>query len=236
MYETILRKEMIKVKLNRTQLSKRYNINRHQWERRHDEVLDYLSGYMSIEEICPNRCYYYIIDDDAPTDIPSFKEFSNQQRSEDFRAFVKENLSEDFQYESYYHMARQAIKKFAKEKYNYKNYKYLASKYIKPIMLEEGIATEEKYWAILNTNIDQYLEPTTEQISGWFRILEKYKFTALEARNAIIQTYQTKNYDAVDEQLNRYKSAIEEWQSEYGLNLIPIHIKKWKEDGTPIIG
>lgn len=227
---------MIKVKLNRTQLSKRYNINRHQWERRHDEVLDYLSGYMSIEEICPNRCYYYIIDDDAPTDIPSFKEFSNQQRSEDFRAFVKENLSEDFQYESYYHMARQAIKKFAKEKYNYKNYKYLASKYIKPIMLEEGIATEEKYWAILNTNIDQYLEPTTEQISGWFRILEKYKFTALEARNAIIQTYQTKNYDAVDEQLNRYKSAIEEWQSEYGLNLIPIHIKKWKEDGTPIIG
>lgn len=227
---------MIKVKLNRTQLSKRYNINRHQWERRHDEVLDYLSGYMSIEEICPNRCYYYIIDDDAPTDIPSFKEFSNQQRSEDFRAFVKENLSEDFQYESYYHMARQAIKKFAKEKYNYKNYKYLASKYIKPIMLEEGIATEEKYWAILNTNIDQYLEPTTKQISGWFRILEKYKFTALEARNAIIQTYQTKNYDAVDEQLNRYKSAIEEWQSEYGLNLIPIHIKKWKEDGTPIIG
>lgn len=227
---------MIKVKLNRTQLSKRYNINRHQWERRHDEVLDYLSGYMSIEEICPNRCYYYIIDDDAPTDIPSFKEFSNQQRSEDFRAFVKENLSEDFQYESYYHMARQAIKKFAKEKYNYKNYKYLASKYIKPIMLEEGIATEEKYWAILNTNIDEYLEPTKEQITGWFKILEKNKFTALEAQNAIIQTYQTKNYEAVDEQLNRYKSALEEWQNEYGLNLIPIHIKKWKEDGTPVIG
>lgn len=227
---------MIKVKLNRTQLSKRYNINRHQWERRHDEVLDYLSGYMSIEEICPNRCYYYIIDDDAPTDIPSFKEFSNQQRSEDFRAFVKENLSEDFQYESYYHMARQAIKKFAKEKYNYKNYKYLASKYIKPIMLEEGIATEEKYWAILNTNIDEYLEPTKEQIAGWFRILEKNKFTALEAQNAIIQTYQTKNYEAIDEQLNRYKSALEEWQNEYGLNLIPIHIKKWKEDGTPVIG
>lgn len=227
---------MIKMKLSRTQLSKRYNINRHQWERHHGEVLDYLSGYMSIEEICPNRCYYYIIDDDAPTEIPSFKDFSDQQRSDEFRAFIKENLSEDFQYESYYHMARQAIKKFAKEKYNYKNYKYLASKYIKPIMLEEGIATEEKYWAILNTNIDQYLESTTEQISGWFRILEKYKFTALEARNAIIQTYQTKNYDAVDEQLNRYKSAIEEWQSEYGLNLIPIHIKKWKEDGTPILG
>lgn len=224
------------MEVNRTQLNKMYNLNKHNWERRHDEVLDYLSGYMSIEEVCKKNRYTYIIDDDAPTDIPSFKEFSNQQRSEDFRAFVKENLSEDFQYESYYHMARQAIKKFAKEKYNYKNYKYLASKYIKPIMLEEGIATEEKYWAILNTNIDEYLEPTKEQIAGWFKILEKNKFTALEAQNAIIQTYQTKNYEAVDEQLNRYKSALEEWQNEYGLNLIPIHIKKWKEDGTPIIG
>ena len=215
------------LKFTRSQISKKYGISKYMWNSKHDEVMAYLSEYMDIKEYCPKGCFYYIIED-APDEIPSLKGRSRAQKEADYRKFVINNLSEEFELNSKIRMAEKAKREFAQEKYHHTNAKYIASNFVGPVMEEEGECTVEYYWCMKNLGETEYELMSDEILDDWFSILSDWHFTALEVENAMIDSVQEDSLEPVEKKLDAYRGALADFSMKHDGKVV-VHLKMWRK-------
>lgn len=207
-------------KLSRSELTKKYNLTRGQWQNRHDDLLDWMNDFFSIEEIKEGRYFYYIIPDDAPDSIPPLPRKSNkQEKIVDYENYVLENLPQNFTPLSKSKMSRDAIEDFGYDKYSHTSYKAVSRRYIGPAMDKHGEHTEKMVWVNVNT----YLPLSKDEEDYLHECFHNVHLSEREMANAFKKLAQEQN---IDEELDNFNKAIAIFKERYAFR--PISVYEWK--------
>lgn len=208
-------------KLSRTQLTKKYNLTRGQWQNRHDDLLNHLGDYFFIEEIKEGRYYYYMVPDEIPDKIPNLPHKTNKkEKINDYTNYVKDNLSEEFEPNSYVRMAREAIIEFGSDKYNHYGAETVARRYVKPAMDEYGEHSVHKVWV----DPTSYIVLTKEQ--------EDYRHECFIQNHLTDQRLQEIGSESLEgiqpsqEDKDYYQKAMDRFVEKYGFR--PILVYNWR--------
>lgn len=208
-------------KLSRTQLSKKYNLTDGMWRNRRGDLLDYLGDYFYIQEVKEGRYYYYLVPDEIPEMIPKFPRKTNkQEKINDYTKYVKDNLSEEFEPNSYVRMAREAIIEFGSNKYNHYGAETVARRYVKPAMDEYGEHSSYKVWVDPKT----YIELSKEQ--------EEYRhecFIQNHLTDKKLQEIGSESLEGIEpsqEDKDYYQKAMDRFIEKYGFR--PILVYNWR--------
>lgn len=207
-------------KLSRTELSKKYNITRGQWQNRHDDLLDWINDFFSIEEVKEGRYYYYLIPDDALDSIPTLPRKSNKkEKITDYENYVINNLPQNFAPLSKSKMSRDAIDDFGYEKYKHTSYKAVTERYVGPAMDKHGEHTDNMVWVDAAT----YSPLSKEQEDYLHQCFSHVHLSELEMVNAFKKYAQEQD---ISKELNSFRSAINMFKEYY--NFRPISVYEWK--------
>lgn len=208
-------------KISRSQLTKKYNLTRGQWQNRHDDLLEHLGDFFFIQEIKEGRYYYYLIPDEIPDKIPSLPHKTNkQEKIKDYGDYVKSNLSEEFEPNSKMRMARNAIFDFGKDKYNHMSAEGVARRYVGPAMEKFGEHSTHKVWV----NPESYVLLTKEQ--------EDYRhdcFVKNHLNDKRLQEIGCESLEGIEpsqEDKDYYSAAMNLFIEQYGFR--PILVYNWR--------
>lgn len=208
-------------KLSRTELTNKYKITRGQWQNRHDDLLEHLNDYFSIQEIKEGRYYYYIVPDEIPEEVPILPHKTNKKEKEaDYGEYVKNNLPEEFEPNSRMRMSRRAIHDFGKKKYNHTSAEGVARRYVGPAMEKYGEHSSYKVWVDPNT----YIQLTSEE--------EKYRhecFVRNHLTDKKLQEIGSESLEGIEpsqEDKDYYSKAMELFVMKYGFR--PILVYSWR--------
>jgi hypothetical protein len=208
--------------LTRSQLSKRYNITRNSWERRHDELLEYLSEFISIKEVldAKSKRYVYEINEDELPDIPQIPRKSQmEEKIKDYSDFTIASLDIDFKPNSKRRIAKNAIYNFGLEKYHHSSDEAVARRFISPIMESKGEHNNTLIWVYYDT-----YEPIEKaDLEYWRNVLDEEKINEREAANAF---YRYAEGEDVSEEVSSYQRAIKRFKEKYGT--VPVRVYSWR--------
>ena len=214
------------MKISRSELSKKYNITNSQWQRRHDDLLEHINDFFSIEEIKEGRYYYYIIPDELPDSIPTLPRKSRaKEKIIDYENYVDKHLPKEFAPMSKAKMSRDAIKDFGKEKYKHNSPESVARVYVGPAMEKLGEKSDNAVWVDYKT----YIPLDEEQF--------KYLKHCFSDNNLSEEDFAELGYDLVktgvvpNEKLksvkDKYENSITQFKLKYGI--IPIRTRNWRK-------
>lgn len=208
--------------LTRNELTKRYGITRNAWERRHDELMNYLSEFMRIREVRNEKSgrYTYEIDEDILPDIPAFPRKSQmEEKIEDYSNFTVSCLSAEFKPNSKRRVAKSAIDSFGLDKYSHSSEEAVARRFVGPIMDKKGEHNNNLTWVYYTT-----YEPLEDNIlEAWHNILEEERINERDAANAF---YKYSEGEDITQEVNSYKRAMERFKTIYGT--IPVRVYSWR--------
>ena len=208
------------MKLSRTELSKKYAITAGQWKNRHDDLLDWINDFFSIEEIKEGRYYYYIIPDDALETIPKLPRKSNKkEKKQDYENYTKSHLPKDWKPLSKAKMSRDAIADFGQEKYNHKSIRAVSERYVGPAMDKHGEHSDKMVWV----NYKTYDLLTEEEENCLHKCFKKEHLTELEMANAFKKYAQEED---ISKEVNSYNKAIDKFIERYEFR--PISVYEWR--------
>lgn len=207
--------------LTRSELNKKYNINKNTWSRRHDDLLEYLNDYMCIKEREDNGRYYYDIDQDIlPQEIPPIPRKSNmKEKKDEYKKFTIGALGVEYKPNSKAKVARDAIDKFGCSKYGHSSVAAVVRRYVGPVMEEEGEHSNHMVWVDCFT----YEILDTELVNILKQMFKDEKLSEEEMANAFIKQQQGED---ISEEKSGYKKVIDRFKEEYGV--IPIKVYEWK--------
>lgn len=213
------------IKLKRKELSDKYNISYKTWQRRHDDILKYLSEYMDIQEVCEDHKHtYYVINGELPEEIPPLPRKSQmEEKQKVYDDYTYWALGKDFKPNSKSRIAREAIWDFGEEKYGHKSVRAVVNRYVSKSFDKYGESDGVEVWV----NYDNYKLLSPAEKDGWLRILREEKIDEKSAANAF---YRLSQGEDISEELNYYQKAQKRMMMEFGV--LPIRVKSWrrKED------
>lgn len=208
-------------KISRSFISKRYGITDGMWRNRHDDLLEHINDYFSIQEIKEGRYYYYIVPDEIPEEIPKLPRKNNkQEKMNDYEQYVVDNLPDKPTPLSKSKMARDAIQDFGKEKYNHNSYRAVSERYVGPAMDKHGEHSIKMVWV----DKDTYLPLTEEQDRYLHDCFNKVHLSELEMANAFKKYAQEQD---ISEELDNFTKAIDLFRMQYAFR--PISVYEWQK-------
>lgn len=214
------------MKISRNEINQKYNISKSTWERRHDDLLEWLNDFFPIVEIKENNRYYYEVPDELPDEIPKLPRKTNkQEKVKDYDNYVEDHLPIEFAPMSKAKMSRDAIADFGYEKYGHKSQEAVCKVYVGPAMERLG----EKGKLIKWVNYYTYEELTPEQ--------EEYRHQCFSNNNIteeivaefgweIIQSGIIDN-KKVESMRERYQNAIKQFKLKY--DFTPVRTNDWRK-------
>lgn len=208
------------MRISRNELSKKYNIDKNSWSRRHDDLLEHLNDYMDIEEVCENKRYYYNIKGEMPDYIPKLaRKSSIIGKQKDYEDFTISALGDEYKPNSKTKVARDAIDSFGYEKYQHTSPQSVVRKYVGPIMDKKGEHSEHMVW------VDCYTyEPINNELyKALMTLFKKEHLSEKEMANAFVKAQQG---DDILKEASAYRRVIMAFKEEYGI--IPIKVYEWK--------
>ena len=209
------------MRLTRTELNKRYNISHNTWDRRHDDLLDYLQDFMDIVEVKEKNRYYYDIEGELPEVIPPLPRKSNKTiKIQKYRDYTKMHLSEDYEPNSKSRVSRMAIKDFGMKEFNHHSVPAVTQRYVGPVMDEFGEHTDHNYWV----NYDNYTLMTKEQIDYLKKCFSENNLTDDQMETIAVKALN--NQMPPKKQQLEYQMAVDQFRSKYGF--IPVKVPKWR--------
>ena len=208
-------------RISRKELTEKSHITRSVWERRHDDLLDWINDFFSIVEIKENNRYYYEVPDVLPDSIPKLPRKTNSaEKIADYEQYVIDNLPQEFEPNSYVRIAREAIFDFGSEKYSHYGAETVARRYVKPAMDEYGEHSAYKVWV----NPNDYVMLTKEQ--------EEYRHECFIQNHLTDKKLQEIGSDSLEgiqpsqEDKEYYQKAMERFIDKYGFR--PILVYSWR--------
>lgn len=217
------------MKISRSQLSKKYNIPSSQWQRRHDDLLDWLNDFFPIEEVKDKKSgfYSYIVPDELPDLIPTLpRKTSKQEKVKDYEQYVVDNLPDEPTPLSKSKMSRDAIEDFGYEKYHHTSYKAVSKRYVGPAMDKHGEHSDTMVWV----DAISYLPLTLEQEQYLHECFNKVHLSDLEMANAFKKLAQEQN---IDEELDNFNKAIEMFKLRFAFR--PISVYEWQKKTLAVL-
>lgn len=209
------------IKLTRAELNNKYNISHNTWDRRHDDLLDYLQDFMNIIEVKERGRYYYEIEGELPESIPTIPRKSRKAvKIQKYEDYTKDQLTDDYQPNSKSRVARLAIKNFGTKEFNHHSTEAVARRYVGPAMDKYGEHTERYYWV----NYDNYKLMTDEQIAYLRQCFTENDLDEEQMETIAVDALNNK-MPSQQKQLD-YRDAIDQFRSEYGF--IPVKVPKWR--------
>ena len=208
-------------KISRSQLTKKYNITRGQWQNRNDDLLDYLNDFFPIVEIKEGRYFYYEVPDDLPDSIPKLPRKTNRaEKIADYEQYVIDNLPDVPTPLSKSKMARDAIDDFGYEKYHHTSYKAVSERYVGPAMNKHGEHSIKMVWVDVNT----YIPLTQEQEDFLHDCFQQAHLSELEMANAFKKYAQEQD---ISEEIDNFNKAIEVFKARFDFR--PITVYEWQK-------
>ena len=205
---------MLTIKLSRTDLNQKYNLDRKWWNTKHDLLLEHLSLFMNIQEIKETNGYYvYEIEGELPDTIPPVPrkgEKEKQERMKAYEDFVRSQFS-DFmpRLSSQAKVARDALNNFGRQVYGHNNAKSVAALYIKPAfakLLEE--VPNSDCWVWYKT-----YEPLDDNaLQRWLDILKEEHITEKQQAAAFRASFAGID---ISEAYSCYAKAIQRFHAEF---------------------
>lgn len=205
--------------LSRTELNKKFDLNKNMWQRRKEDLLEYLNEFMTITEIENNGRYSYEIDV-LPDSIPPFPRKSNKENKiQDYKKFTIAALGNEFKPNSKSKIARDAINDFGLERYGHTSTPYIVRSFVGPVMEENGEHSHDMVWVDSNT----YELISDEQKSFLCSSFEEVHLSEKEMANAFVKEQQGED---ISDEKSSYSKVMDRFKEKYDFR--PIKVYKWK--------
>lgn len=205
---------MFTIKLSRTDLNQKYNLDRKWWNTKHDLLLEHLSLFMDIQEIQEANGYYtYEIEGELPDTIPPVPrkgEKEKQERMKAYEDFVRSQFS-DFmpRFSSQAKVARDALNDFGQRAYGHNNAKSVAALYVKPAfakLLEEVPDSDRWVWYKTYEPLDK------DVLQRWLDILKEEHITEKQQAKAFRDSFAGLD---ISKAYSYYANAIQRFRAEF---------------------
>lgn len=214
------------MQLTKKELIEKYpsTVTRSHWERRHDELLDYLQDFMDITEIKTEKGrYLYEVNGEMPDSIPPLPRKSQlKQKKKDYEDYTIKALGTEFKPNSKSRVAREAMADFGYEKYGHSSQKAVVERYIKEPFDKYSVSDGNKYWCYYET----YEVLSAEVLAEWRTILAEEHISEKEAAHAF---YKEQQGEDITKERNYYKNALTRFKEKY--KSIPVLVSKWRCGG-----
>lgn len=210
------------ITLKRTDLNKKYHINKNAWDRRHDDLMDYLRQYMDItEEKSESGRFSYVIKGPMPDEIPEFPRKSRKaEKEEAYKSYILKNeLTDTFAPNSKAKVARDASRDFAKADYGHTYIPAIVRRFSGPIMDEYGERTKERVWVDLKT----YKELPQEEVEDLRHMFIEAKLSKEEMACAWVKEQQGED---TSEEQSSYQTVMAAFAAKYGHRAVLVC--KWR--------
>ena len=206
--------------IKRVELNQKYNLSKNMWDRRHDDLLDWLNDFFPIKERVEKGRYYYEVPDELPESVPRLpRKLNSKQKQEDYEQYVIEHLPKKPTPLSKAKMSRDAIKDFGKAKYKHTSARAVSNRYVGPAMEEHGEHSKNMVWV----NMDTYKLLTQEQEEYLHECFAEKHLTELEMANAFKRYAQ---HEDISTEIDSYNDAVLKFKQTYGFR--PISVYEWQ--------
>lgn len=209
------------MRLKRSELTKKYNLTKNAWDKRHDELLDWLNDFFPVKEIqWKNGYYYYEVPDELPESIPKLPRKTNmQQKVSEYEQYVVSHLPKEPTPLSKAKMSRDAMADFGTDKFGHTHEESVSRRYVGPAMDKHGEHSDKMIWVNYKT-YDLLTEEEERCLHEYFR---EEHLTELEMANAFKKYAQKED---ISKELNSYNTAVDKFIERYGFR--PISVYRWR--------
>lgn len=199
-----------------------------QWEKRKEELLDWIGCFYDYE-LKGSSPIMIIIHEVIGTYEPLPRKVNTKElqanKIKDYTTFTIAALGTEFKPNSKAKVAREAMRSFGTEQYGHENLKYVTNTFVKPAFDEYGESNGIRRWVWYET-----YEPLDEEtLERWRRIMAEEHISEQEAANAF---YRQEQGEDISKEKGYFAKARERFKREYGS--CPILVADWKlkEEGA----
>lgn len=209
------------MRIKRSELTKKYNLTKNTWDKRHDELLGWLNDFFSVKEIRgKNGYYYYEVPDELPESIPKLPRKTNmQQKVEEYEQYVIDHLPKKPVPLSKAKMSREAMADFGTDKFGHTHEESVSRRYVGPAMDKHGQHSEKMVWVDLKT----YEKLNEEQEQFLHMCFNSMHLSELEMANAFKRYAQKED---ISKEVDNFNRAIDMFKERYTFR--PICVYEWQ--------
>lgn len=209
------------MQLSRKELSDKYNITRAIWEKRRNELIEYLQEFMDINEIRqPNGRYVYEIEGEIPEEIPRLprkSQMEDKQRA--YAEFTYEALGTEFKPNSKSKIARDALWNFGRQDFHHNSVRAVTNRFIKEPFDKYGETNGVFQWV----DCSDYSPLSDENLSLWKRILAEERIDETSAANAF---YRMSQGEDIAKEIGYFERA--RWRMFEATGIMPVNVRSWR--------
>ena len=193
-----------------------------QWEKRKQELLDWI-GCFYVYELKGSCPIMIVIHEVIGVYEPLPRKINTQElqlkKQQDYTTFTIAALGTEFKPNSKTKVAREAIVSFGAERYGHENVKYVTNTFVKPAFDTYGESNGIKRWVWYES-----YEPLDEQtLERWRAIMTEEHISEQEAANAF---YRQEQGEDISKEKSYFAKARERFKNEYGS--CPILVSDWR--------
>lgn len=208
------------MRISRSELSKKYDLTKNTWMRRHDDLLDWINDFFPIQEIVEKNRYYYEVPDELPESIPKLPRKTNmKQKVEEYEQYVVDHLPKEPTPLSKAKMSRDAMADFGTDKFGHTSAEGVSKRYVGPAMDKHGQHGEKMVWVNLKT----YEKLNEEQEQFLHMCFNQMHLSELEMANAFKRYAQKED---ISKEVDNFNKAIDMFRERYVFR--PICVYEWQ--------
>lgn len=201
-------------------------IEHNQWQRRKDDLLQWLNEFFEYELIEGKPLKIKIICSSGEYEPLPRKKYDMQKRVEErkqkYETYMYEvirRLPQEFEPLSFTKMARDIIAEVTEEMYGHTNAEYVVRKFVKELMMKYGETNNKHVWVEPHT----YILLDEELVTEWRNILEEEHISEQEAANAF---YKQERGEDITKEKQAFAKARERFSAKHGY--APILVREWR--------
>ena len=206
---------------------KAVGISRYAYDKRYEELLEWLKNFYDYEIIGTRPVLIKIIEiigDYKPLPRKAYdskaRETLQQEKKKDYEEFTIKALGDEFKPNSKSKIAREAIAAFGDEKYGHYSKEGVVRRYIREPFDTYGETNNNNLWVYYSS----YRPLESDVLQEWRTILTEERIDEAEAANAFYRQAQGEN---IDKEINYFKKALERFKTKY--HDTPIRVKEWRK-------
>lgn len=185
-------------------------ISKNSWERRKDDLLEWLANFYDYEllEGRPIRIYIKEIYGKYKP-LPRKVSELMEQKKQDYTNFAIASLGTEFKPNSKAKVVREAIYSFGEEKYGHTNAEAVSRRYVGPVFNEYGECNNMKHWVWYST----YEPLDAQSLERWRLVLSEEHISEQEAANAF---YRQEHGEDISKEKQYFQNARKRLKKEFG--------------------
>lgn len=197
-------------------------INKGQWEKRKEDLLEWLKEFYEYELYNgrPIRIYIKrVIGEYKPLPRKINSKELTQRKQKEYTNFTIASLGTEYAPNNKSRVAREALYTFGYEEFGHTSVPAIVERYVGPAMNKYGEHNDKYQWV----RYADYSPLSDDILAEWIQILREEHISEEEAANAF---YRQENGEDITKEKNAYKKAQQRFKEKYGT--IPVRVTNWR--------